>query len=181
MVEHVFPVAGHKDIRVAIVVIIGYGDSHAVISISCGREPGGFGDIGEASVVILPVEAVPVFWFTAGKFFRRVHAVGQLTAVDKEKVSQPIVVVVEDGDSAAHGLDEVFLRGRRILVHKIDAMGEILSKYCLGEGHGPDCCGAGGQDHEAGDEHESIVSWVTRLGTPGNRGRAKSKNPTSVT
>jgi len=49
-----------------------------------------------------------------------VRAALETTAVDEENVEQPVVVVVEEGDASAHGLDEVFFGLRAGLVLEVD-------------------------------------------------------------
>ena len=125
MVERVLAVIGDEQVRIAIVVVVTDRHAHAVVVHSCAREPGGCGDIGEAAIFVLAIEAVPVARVGAVKILRCFHRAGYAAAVDQKDVEQAIVVVVEEGYAAGHGLYEVLLRGRRIQKDEIQTAGKL--------------------------------------------------------
>ena len=61
---------------------------------------------------------------SAGSFY----GILEPSAIDQEDVEQAVVVVVEQGDAAAHGFDQVLLRGGRIAMLKIQAGGLTSSR-----------------------------------------------------
>ena len=56
---------------------------------------------------------------SAGSFY----GIVQLSAVHQENIQKAVVVVVEQGDAAAHGFDQVFLRRGGIAMREIDPGG----------------------------------------------------------
>jgi len=55
VIEHIPAIAGHEEIRITVVVIVGYGHAHAVVSIAGVCKTRSPGDVGKAPVAILPV------------------------------------------------------------------------------------------------------------------------------
>src|ERR1017187_8395236 len=62
MVEDVLSITCYVDIWIAIVVIVSDSHSHAIVTIACVGQPGGFGNVGKCSVLVLPVKPIPVLW-----------------------------------------------------------------------------------------------------------------------
>src|SRR5271170_2987589 len=114
VVERVLAVVGDEQVGIAIVVVVTDRHAHSVVARSCAGESGGLGDVGEAAILVLAIEAVPVTRIGPVEILGRFRRVGYATTVDQEDVEQTIVVVIEEGYAAGHGLDEIFLRGRRI-------------------------------------------------------------------
>ena len=105
MVKGVLAVIGDVEIRETVVVVIPHRDTDTVVAVSGIGQAGFFGHIGESAVGILAVEAVPVFGVTTIKFFGLVHGAGEVAAIYEEDVEQAVVVVIKEGDAAAHGFD----------------------------------------------------------------------------
>jgi len=51
------------------------------------------------------------------------QGIANMAGVHEKNVQQAIVIVVEEGDAAGHGLDQVFSGGRRVAENKINALG----------------------------------------------------------
>ena len=125
MIEAVGSVIGDVDIGEPIVVVIAGGHSHAVIRFACEGESGFRGDVGERPIAILTVEPVPVGGLTPVEPPWELDRIFEGAAVDEEDIEQPVIVVVEERHSAAHGFDEVLLRGRRIAMNKGQPLGNL--------------------------------------------------------
>src|SRR6185437_10984496 len=99
VIEAVFAVIGDIQIFPAIIIVIPH--AHALPPAGSSSQPRLHRHVGESSVVIVAVKMVG--WsFSRGK-------AGEGGAVDDEDVGPAIVVVVEDGDAGAGGLDDVLL------------------------------------------------------------------------
>lgn len=136
VVEVVAAEAGDVEVFVAVVVVVTDGYSHVVAD---ALETGFLGDVFEGSVGLLMEEAVPGFgagFLGDGAFGRRV---GEGCAVGEEDVEAAIVVVVEESDAGAHGLDEVFFCSVRGLAVEDDVAG--LGDVDEGAGGGRGGCG----------------------------------------
>lgn len=57
------------------------------------------------------------------------HVLFEITAVDEEEVEQAVVVVIEHGDSAAHGFGQVLGRGRRVLQGEVETRRRVGFEY----------------------------------------------------
>ena len=98
VVETVLAVVSDVEIFPSIVVVVA--DANALSP--TGRcQPSFCSDFGECAVVIVVIQAIRRA-FARGKSF-------QLRAIHQKNVGPSIVVVVEDRDAAAGGLDDVFL------------------------------------------------------------------------
>src|SRR5208337_807633 len=84
-------------IGVPVIVIIANRNSHVVSSTG---QTGGIGHVGEDAVAIVAEEAVAEF----GRVFCQGADIG---AIGKENVGASVAVVVEDGNSAQHGLGHI--------------------------------------------------------------------------
>src|ERR1700730_10117565 len=84
-----------------------------------------FGHVSEAAIAVLAVESIPIARIMPIKVFRRVHQMIDATAVHKEYIEQSVIVVVEKGDAARHGFDQILLRGRRILQREVHSAWHI--------------------------------------------------------
>ena len=76
-----------------------------------------------ALVAILTIQAVPIRRIPAGEVGGEYYRIVQLPAVNQEDVEKAVVVVVQQGHSATHGFDQVFLRRRGIAMREIDPCG----------------------------------------------------------
>jgi hypothetical protein len=121
VVQGVFSVVGDVEVGKAIIVVIAYGHTHAVIAVTCVRETGFPGDVGEASIRILPVKTIPIPGILPVKGLGWVHRIGEPAAIDKKNVEQSVIVVIEQRHTTAHGLNQVLLRSRRVHMAKIQA------------------------------------------------------------
>ena len=109
MIEGVFPIVRDVQIRIPIIVVIAYGYAHSVVSISGIRQPRCLCDISETAVGILPVKTIPILRFVTVEQFRSPHGIRKATAVHEKNIEQAVVVVVEKGDAASHGFDQILL------------------------------------------------------------------------
>ena len=87
------------------------------------RKAGRRCNIREAAVAILAIQAIPVGRVTAPEIGRYRLRILQVTAVHQEDIEQAIIIVIEQRDSAAHRLDQVFLRSRGIAVSEFETGG----------------------------------------------------------
>src|SRR5215469_10558527 len=102
MVEPVLAKIGHVDIRPAVVVVVRH--SHTESPALVG-DPRYSGDICECAVVVIMQEHRPWSGFLTFQGADR----GTVQEVD---VQPAVVVIVEQSDARAHGLEDGFLRGR---------------------------------------------------------------------
>jgi hypothetical protein len=126
----------HVQILEAIVIVVADRNAKAV---PIARQARTLGHVLERAVGALAVERVPVLlpflWRGTGR-----HRIAQPRAVDEEDVEPPVVVAVEDGDAAAHGLEQVLLRrdGRAMRERDACLMGGVQKRYrrrgCCGKG-----------------------------------------------
>src|SRR5208283_5155602 len=107
VIQNISSVTGHVQIGVAVVIIIAHGHSHAVIPISSIRQPGLLGHIGEAAILVLTEEPIPVAGVMTVEIIRCGQGGGQASPVHEKDVQQAIVVVVEQSYSSRHGFDQV--------------------------------------------------------------------------
>ena len=92
--------AGDEQVGMSVVVIIGRGDA----DVEAGACHAGLVcDIFERPVVAVPVEAVAIL---RARFFER----WLLCAIGEIDVGIAVVIVIEDGHAAGHGLNQVLLR-----------------------------------------------------------------------
>src|ERR1700731_2809934 len=84
-----------------------------------------FGHVSEAAIAVLAVESIPIARIMPIKVFRRVHQMIDATAVHEEYIEQSVIVVVEKGDAAGHGFDQILLRGRRVLQSEVHSARQI--------------------------------------------------------
>ena len=101
VVQNVAVHAGHEDIRMAVVIVIGYRDSHGV---AFARHAGFFRNVGKRAVAIVAEQAVGKF---RAALFQRRH----LRAVGEENVHAAVVVVIQRGHAAQHQFGLVKLAG----------------------------------------------------------------------
>ena len=115
VIKDVSAVARDEQVRKAVVVIIADCDTHAIVARASLGQTCGFGHVRKAAILVLAVEPIPVARAGAIKFFRQLHRTRHTPAIYQENVEQTVVVVIEQGDAAGHGFNEVFLRRGRIL------------------------------------------------------------------
>ena len=87
VVERVVVDARHEEIRIAVVIVIAYGD--AAVEAAAGQSRG-LCHVGEHAVAIVAEKAVAVFGIV---FLQR----RQIGAVGEEDIGTPIAVVIENG------------------------------------------------------------------------------------
>jgi len=110
VVEPVAVHAGDENVLEAVVVVVADGDS--VVEAGAG-EARAFGDVFEVAVAVVLEEAVGVF---RGGLLQR----SDVGAVGEEDVEMAVVVVVEDGHAAGHGLRRVALGGLGAIEPEVD-------------------------------------------------------------
>ena len=115
MIKNVFSIVRNIEIRIAVIVVVTDGYAHAIVSVSNVRQTGLLGHVCETSVFVLTVQTIPVTRVMTLEVFRGLHLAGDVPAVDKEDIQQPVVVVVKKGYSTRHGFDQIFLRSRGVL------------------------------------------------------------------
>ena len=122
---------GHIDILQAVVVVVTHGRAHPVLILRRSAHAGFLSHIDEGAGAGLPIQAVPECRVRFVRQFSLDHLVVELRAVRKEDVQPAVVVIVQEGHPAAHGLQEVPAGRRRVPVLELDAGG-------LGGVHEPD-------------------------------------------
>ena len=110
MVEKAFAVGGHKQVDVAVVVVITSGDAHAE---STAGNAGFFRHVGEGAVVVVAIQGV-------AKRFLGLEEIGR-PAVHQVDVHPAVVVVVEEGTARAERFGEIALFGHCIVVDPCDS------------------------------------------------------------
>src|ERR1700674_1112755 len=121
VIQNVFAVAGHIQIRIPIVVVVADRHSHPVIPIPRAGQSRRLGYVQKAPVAVLAIQAVPVARIAPLEVFWNMQALGDPPAVDEKNIQQSIIVVVEQCNAARHGLNQEFPGGGGILQQKIDA------------------------------------------------------------
>ena len=111
---------GTRRLDEAVVIEVPRGHAHAVTGMSLAADACFLGDVGEFARAKITVEAVELPGLRAVDRDGLIRAALETTAVDEENVEQPVVVVVEEGDASAHGLDEVFFGLRAGLVLEVE-------------------------------------------------------------
>src|ERR1700760_318161 len=99
MEETVFAVVGDVEIVVAVVVVIA--DAYTLAPAGYVQSSS-FGDVGECAVVVVVIKVAGV-----GRAVARIGV--KHAAINEEDVGPAVVIVVEDGDTAAGGLEDVLL------------------------------------------------------------------------
>src|SRR5262249_25859252 len=122
VVEDVLSVVGDVEIGVAVVVVVA--DAHA-LSPPGMNQAGYLGDIGESAIVVVAIEMV------GGRLAGR-ECLVELGAFGDEVVGPAVIVVVENGDPSAGGLDDVFLGGdpAEDVAHGETRFGGVVDKEC---------------------------------------------------
>src|SRR5579884_278897 len=109
-IENRSPVAADEQIGKAVVVIVAHGDSHPEQTFSAHARFRS--DVGKRSIAVIAVQRPA----------QRMRGLIDLRrrAVHQIKIEQPVLVIVDPAAAAAHGLDQVLLRSRSIVVPEID-------------------------------------------------------------
>src|SRR4029077_14389076 len=111
-----------RDVNVfeSVVVVIADRHAHSVTILRHAGESRFFGHIGEGAIGILVIQTIPelAIGLIGGLTFG--HGVIDLCAIDKENVQPSIVVVIQERDASAHGLDQVLVRSGRVFVFEVD-------------------------------------------------------------
>src|SRR6185295_4888812 len=102
----------------AVVVVVARCHSH---SVGVSLQPGGLGDVSEATVAIVVIEAVPKTWVRFVRQSGAWHRVFDACAIHEEQIEPSVVIVVQHGDPRAHGFWKVFLTGAAGLVFEANA------------------------------------------------------------
>ena len=113
--------AGHEDIRIAVVVVVGDGHAHVVAG---AGHAGGVGDVGEHAMAIIAEEAVAVFRIV---LLER----GYVCAVGEKDVGTAVAVIVKDRHPPRHGFGRILCGCLVIFQAKRDSL-ELESN---GTGH----------------------------------------------
>ncbi len=117
----------HKDVRMAVVVVIGYGYAHRI---TLARHASLLRNVCEVHVAVVAIQAIPVL---RRVFLQRRNGGG----IRKVDVRPSVAVVIEDRDSAGHRLDHVFLRRWMVFQDKSNAgrgrdVGELNRRMIVG-------------------------------------------------
>ena len=104
-IQAVFPESRHVQIFPAVAVHVGGAHAHAPAGVG---EPRLVGDVGEFAVPEVAIQRAA----RRRRILRRRN--GQ--RIDEVDVEQPVAVVIEQRDAAAHRFDDVFLLGRRVML-----------------------------------------------------------------
>src|SRR5580692_5410528 len=92
------------------------------------------GDIGEAAIGILTVQAIPVGWISTIEVDRSGHSVADVPAVHEENVQQSVVVVIEEGYASRHGFNQILPGSRRVAKNKINTLRRFQLEHRVGFG-----------------------------------------------
>ena len=120
-VERVSAEVGDVDVCEAVVVVVADRDAHAVVVLRHAGEASLLRHVGKRAIGVLVIEAVPEARARLVRQFVRRHRVIDLRAVGEEHVQAIVVVVVQQGHAAAHGLHQVLVRRRRVAMREVDA------------------------------------------------------------
>ncbi len=137
-----FSIVGDVNVGITVVVVIADGHAHTVVGVAGVCQAGLLRDIRERAVFILAIETIPVGGVVAIKTVRTKHGVTHKTTVHDKDVHQAVIVVIEEGDTAGHGLNEIFPRRGRVAQDEIDAGHEAHAEHsvriglCLLREHG---------------------------------------------
>ena len=101
VIEDGAAVASHVEIGIAVVVEVADGDSLAVVAFAA--DAGFFSDVGESSVAVVVIKR-------AAQWMRRLVDIGG-GGLDEVEIHQAILVIVEPGDSSAHGFEIILFVG----------------------------------------------------------------------
>jgi hypothetical protein len=86
VIQNIFSVTGDIEIGIAIVIVIADSYTHAIVSIAGVRQAGLLGYVGEGSVFILPVQAIPVARVVTLEVLWRSHRAADVPAIHEEDV-----------------------------------------------------------------------------------------------
>ena len=112
MVEDISTVAGDQQILEPVVVVISYGDAHAVTGLRIPRNARLPGHIAERAIAVLMEQAIPVFFVALVRASAGWHGIEQPSSIREKEVQATVVVVIEKRHAATHRFNQVFLRGR---------------------------------------------------------------------
>ena len=122
-IEPVAAIAGDVEIREAVVVVVADRHAHPVDAVCGAAETGLLRHVDEGAVTLLPVQAVPEPRVRlVGPLPRRLRVVDP-RAVREEQIEPAVVVDVEHGHAAAHGLEQVLAGGGGVLVLEVERGG----------------------------------------------------------
>src|SRR4029453_8163920 len=98
-------------------------------------------DVRKATVFILAEQTVPVGRIAARELSGQFDWVVEPAAVHKKDVDQPIVVVIQQGHSAAHRFNQVLLRRGGVAVNKVETGGtrDAQNDRAAGSQQGDSC------------------------------------------
>src|SRR5690348_17307095 len=99
----------NKEVVVAVVVVIADSDAHPE---HWDRKPDLAGHVGERAIVIVVIKL---------RRGRRTGMSGPVFAVDDQDVGPAVVIVVNEGAARPHGLGQILLSKRAIVVSEMDA------------------------------------------------------------
>src|SRR5665213_330046 len=114
-IEAVLSIGSYEQILVTVVVVICGSHTHTVPDT---LDSGLLGDVFKASILLLAIEAIPIFrpsLLRNSAFQRRISKGG---AVDQVKIQPAIIVAIKKGDTGTHGFNQVLFGCVRCLVQK---------------------------------------------------------------
>ncbi len=109
-IQHLAMHAGHEEVGGAVVVVVRGGHAHGVAGAAQAR---GFGHVAETHGALVPEEPVGILRVV-------LLQAGNGRPVREEDVEPPVAVVIEEGDPAGHGLDQVLARRGAVLVDEVE-------------------------------------------------------------
>src|SRR5689334_9180264 len=101
MVEMVLAIAGNVKVDIAVIIVIGSGDSHAE---ALALQPGALSHIFKSSVGFLMIESIPESGIALVRRRAFGHWILQQGAVREKNIHAPIVVVIKNRNAATHCL-----------------------------------------------------------------------------
>src|SRR5262249_3191198 len=77
-------------------------------------------DVFERTVCFLVLKAIPLLWAVLSRLCIRRHRIIDPRAIREEDVESPVVVVVKQGDSRSHGLEQILSGCQGRFLNQID-------------------------------------------------------------
>src|SRR5207248_2428312 len=103
--------ACHKQISMAVVVVVRRCGAHRI---ACSRDTGLRGNVGEFHSAVISIQAVEELW----RIFLQTR---NRCAVREKNVNSPVVVVIKGRDAAGHRFDHVLARRGIVLKNEVQA------------------------------------------------------------
>src|SRR5579863_1960264 len=122
VVENIFSEVGHVYVGESVVVVIAHRNAHSVVRITSVGQAGPYGDVGEAAILILAIEPVPVSGILAIEADGAAWRLLQVPGIHQKNIEQSVVVVIQQRHASRHGLDEIFSGRGRIAENEIESL-----------------------------------------------------------